>query len=138
MKKKLFVVLLLFLTLFIVSGCNSKKKAEEEEEIDALGLYSDSKKLVYQSSNTRYVFYYEGEQITGYHLYIEYETEELAKSSMEDYISPDDDSMDKIYTKDNYVVIEFNESQYSYLSVSSVKSTYSPMKEIKKKSKKKK
>ena len=74
------------------------------------------------------VFYYKGNKITGFSDYIGYYDNETAKNVVSQIEITD--NMKKVYSKDNYVVIEYSESEYKDLTVKGVKEEYSYLKEV--------
>lgn len=149
MKKRYLFIFIIF-TLFIFStGCSIKNKetdntnnsnttSKEEEKSDNstsdddLQMYSDNTKIVFENTNSKFVFYYSGEKITAYHVYVNYESEALAKVALDELKKDNTDNVDKVYTKGKYLVIEYAKSEYEDLTVSAVRIAYSAMKELKK------
>lgn len=144
MKKKLYLLLLIGL-IIVLAGCSaaSKKESQEDsikEEIEELEeteseneeieLYSDDTKIVFQSDQIRYVFYYKKNEITAYHVYIDYDTKETAAYALTLLGAEDDETIDKAYNKGRYVVIEYNEKEYMDMTVEELKEAYGSMKEV--------
>lgn len=143
--KKYFFSLLAIVLFLSITGCgnNSDNSFNEESKNDEtsstvtsdnstssdLKLYSDSTKIVFESENIRYVFYYSGEKITGYLTYINYETAELANYALQ--ILERNETIKKAYTQGKYLIVEYNESEYEDLTVTSLRAAYSMMKEVK-------
>lgn len=125
------------LIIFLVFGlCACKKTVIDEEDdnytysTNKLELYSDNEKIVYESNMEYLVFYYSGNKITGFSDYIAYYDNETAKNVVSQIEVTD--NMKKVYTKENYVVIEYSEKEYKDLTVNGVKEEYSYLKEVKK------
>ena len=134
-------VLVFIMALFIFVGCskntsntnnnvndNSDKTTEsnvvESKKID---LQSDDEKIVFQISNMKYVFYYIDNNITGFETYIDYNSNEIANKMIENINA---ENIDKLYVKDNYVVIKWNQSEYENMSLEDIKKSYSYMFEL--------
>ena len=141
MKKKLLVSITIFFSILLLVGCSKKEEdtiskqkniqkkdttINEQEEIE---LYSDKNKLVFENGKTKLVYYYKDDKITGYETYIDYDNKEnanIAKETMEL-----DDRIKKVYTKGKYLVVEYNESEYSSMTLKELKIINSLLKEIK-------
>lgn len=145
MKKKLFLTLLSFILIFSLTACGDKTEEEdntnEETEntstvgdLDDVELYSDDAKYVFELANTKYVFYYSGNTITGYETYVGYDTKEAASIAYAALRTQDLESVDKYYLKGKYIVFKWKESEYADLSVEDIKLSHSYMKELKKNS----
>ena len=151
MKKKVLVGLLAVIMCFAVVGCGKKDEETNNDNSTnnngtntqettsnngnddyVFSFYSDDTKLVYESETSRFVFFYSGEKITGYHLYVSYETPELAAYALKAINADNDDTIKKAYTKGKYLVVEYSESEYSDLTVDDVRIAYQSMTEIKK------
>ncbi len=152
MRKRLFFLGLISIVLCIVlTGCGVENKPatgeeqademeqkvynavtpttdEAKEVIQEMDLYSDNTKMVFISGQTRLVFYYSGEEITGYVTYIDYGNEATAENALT-LVDEEDESIEKAYTKGKYLVMEYDKSEYENLSVSDVKNAYSYLKE---------
>lgn len=146
MKKKVLLILIIFLMTFTLLGCGKESNKKEEkitrDEIEKLindsdtssdseiNLYSDDTKIVFENGNSKLVFYYSGNEITAYHSYIDYGDSVTAKYALK--VLENGDNIDKIYTKGKYLVIEYDKSQYETLTLDEVKLTYSYLEELKK------
>ncbi|MBR6034285.1 MAG: hypothetical protein IKP28_06145 [Clostridia bacterium] len=101
---------------------------EGKEAIQDLELYSDSTKIVFANGQTKMVFTYNGDEITGYMVYIDYENATTAAYALT-LIDGEDDSIEKAYVSGNYLVIEYAKSEYENLTVDDVRRAYSYLKE---------
>lgn len=139
MKKKLLII---FISLLLLVGCNKEKEGKininlgEEEKPSVtekdIELYSDNTKLVYVSEKAKLVYYYSGETITGYYIYIDYGDGETAQLALTAFNTNKSTDVKRAYTRGKYLVIEYNESEYKDLSVSKVKKDNSYLEEAKK------
>ena len=153
MKKIIVLSAILFVTVFMLTGCgNSKQNAKTsnnnsdidqvidnntssnssssntaEEKID---LYSDDTKIVFINGQSSLVFYYSGDEITAYHAYYDYATEANARVALN--VLEKDESIDKAYVKGRYLVVEFNKSEFEDLKLSEIRQVYSYLEEAKK------
>lgn len=151
MKKKLLLGLLIIMSLFLVTGCGKdegepvENNETNEVEKDATGssdtlndveLYSDDTKYVFQYQNITHIFYYDGDEITGHHTYINYNDHASAEAAYSMYnlaeLEDMDAEADRVYVSGKYLVFELNESEYENMTVSDVKTAYSYMTELKK------
>ena len=135
--KKILSFLLVVILLISFTGCiNSKKNNSSsntiEDKTNDLELYSDDTKYVFQNDNTIHVFYYEDDIITGYTSYVDYKSEELAKYAYDALEEDNVKDTKNYYVKGKYLVFEWNESEYSSLTVSNLHKTYQYMNELKK------
>ena len=106
-------------TNYSTSTINDKSLDLPEE------LYSDDTKLVFQDDDDTYmVFTYSGETITGYSVYVLFDSEALAKVALEEYNKDPDEDVKKVYVDGNKVIIEYDESVYKDLTTSAVKYIY--------------
>ena len=141
MKKNIILGLLLVYILFTATACNNNNNKNNDKPIEnnptetqqtnsetSNDLFSDDTKLVYQTGNTKYVFYYNGESITGQRTYAEYDSEETAQAAYE--FLKTQETNNKIYTIDNYLVVEFGPDEYANLTTNDIKSAYSYMTEV--------
>ena len=120
-----------------VSSVNSISENNSPEISEKVELYSDDTKIVYKQSKGSYlVFYYDGNKIIGYELYLDYEDEETASVAYE--VLKQDHSaynnVKNINQKGQYVVIEYNENEYAAYSLDDVKRTYSTLEQVQKNS----
>ncbi len=146
MKKRIFVLFIAIVCLFIVVGCGKDNNPEtnnnddnnsevdnnttNNQADDDFKLYTDNNKLVYENSNTKYIFYFSGEEITAYHTYVDYGDAVTANYAYQVFKNDGVDTADKFYVKGKYVVFEWNKSEYEDLTASQVKLAYSYMKQI--------
>ena len=137
MKKKIIIIGMLILACFL-TGCEGNEKNNKtgqetnnstEEE---LKLYSDDTKYVFELANTKYVFYYKGDEITAYHTYVDYESKETASTIFNTLKMEEYPEAKKFYVKGKYIVFEWNESEYKDYKASELQTVYSYMKEVKK------
>ena len=143
MKKKFIIGLLLVCVLFTATACKKRNNANNNENETPIennpvevqpqsnntsnDLYSDDSKLVFQQGNTKYVFYYSGESITGYKTYTEYEDPDTAQGAYEFLKSQGNNN---ISVSNNYLVMEFGPEEYANLTTNDIKSAYSYMTEV--------
>ncbi len=142
MKKTLIIIAIAVL----LTGCGDNKSVSSVNNIsennspeisEKVELYSDDTKIVYKQSKGSYlVFYYDGNKIIGYELYLDYEDEETASVAYE--VLKQDHSaynnVKNINQKGQYVVIEYNENEYAAYSLDDVKRTYSTLEQVQKNS----
>ena len=142
MKKALIIIAL---SLFLI-GCENNNGIQNSsnntvdnpvEKSEKVDLYSDESKLVYKQSKGSYlVFYYDGNKITGYETYLDYEDEETASVAYE--VLKEDHSaynnVKNIKQNGQYVVIEYNEIEYAAYSLDDIKRINSALEEVKKNS----
>ena len=123
----------------VVSNTNENQVVENNsnQETDKIELYSDDHKIVFKQVTGSYlVFYYEGNQITGYETYLDYEDSTTASVAV-DIIKNDHENYQNVKSvsqKGQYVVVEYNENEYSAYSLDDVKSTYSLLEQVQKNS----
>lgn len=149
MKRIVLFVCILF-SVFLVTGCgkdevvnnnnsNNIENNSSGETYENIELYSDETKIVFRYETTTYVFYYSGEEITGYHTYIDYGDAATAGSAYQVFNTEKKngqmETVDKVYTKGKYVVFEFNKSEYEGMEVKDLRTAYSYMEEVKKENK---
>ena len=150
--KKLLLTLFAVSLTFALTACGNKDTEEEknpnkenntsevetndnnessanEPSGETIQLYSDDTKMVFKRDKTQLVFYYSGDEITAYHAYADYETAAAANFALS--LIEKDDTIDKVYTKGRYLVIEYAKSEYENLKTSEVRALYSYMEQIK-------
>ena len=141
MKKKVFLLLVILLCVVCLTGCGKSKEetVDEKAPIETKGsestepdieLYSDDSKIVFESGNSKLVYYYSGDTITGYTAYVDYNDSATAKYAYN--LVEKDESIAKYYTKGKYLVVEYAKSEYENLTTSEVRALYSYLDEIKK------
>ena len=142
MKKKTYLLLLIGILSIIVTGCTKEEeKVKDISNIPESGnfeyiptnndkLYSDKNKIVFANGKAKLVYYYSGETITGYESYIDYEDPVAAKYAESTFEK--DDSIKEVYTKDQYLVVVYNDSEYKDVTLSELKVIYSMLEEVKK------
>lgn len=132
--KKIWKVLFTIIACFILAGCGEAKPEDEpinNSETDNIKLYSDDKKIVYDYSGVyKLVFYYEENEITGYELYYEYETVDLAKYAKDALETQYNNSVESVLQKGRYIIVTYSEDTYKDLTVDMVKTSYSHLKEV--------
>lgn len=142
MKNKILLSLLVIVMLFITTGCgnNTKEEINNKEEIientntlseEEIKLYSDDTKMVFELENVKHVFYYQGDIITAYHTYVDYNDLESAKYAYQYLKKEDLENVDKYYLKGRYIIFEMKDSEYEDILVSDLRNLYSYMKELK-------
>ena len=128
------IVLIGLLSLFCLTGCKKEKtevpkEKEQQQEIEQgkLKLESDSTKYVVAISDTsKYVFYYEGDTVTDFEIYIDEKTNENANKELDSYkeIYETEEHVEKIMVRDIYIVInydnEYIESEYGTTSLNEI------------------
>jgi hypothetical protein len=91
---------------------------------------------VFQQQNLINVFYYEGDEITGHHVYIDYNDHSSAQAAYSIYnlseLEQDDALADRVYVKGQYLVMEYNESEYENLTLNDIRNAYAYGTELKK------
>ena len=143
MKKKLLTGLFAIIMCFALVGCgkeeqknqpenNNEQPKQEENNKDSVDLYSDDTRIVFSTDQGLIIFYYEGNKITGYHVYFDYEDNETATYALSTLEK--DEEVEKMYVRDKYLVFEYKESAYEYLTLEDVKKSYSYLEEVKKNS----
>ena len=146
--KKLITI---FALCLLLTGCGDKENTEEAEkvvnnttsntteevkkDVEKIELYSDDTKIVFKQVNGSYlVFYYEGDSITGYETYLDYE--DTTTASVAYTVLKADHSayenVEEILQKGQYVIIKFNNDAYSGYTLEEVKLTYSALEQIQK------
>lgn len=134
MKKVYFIIAIIFMIIMLV-GCEKKTTNDTSNtSVDEVNLFSDSTKLVFESNNTKHVFYYKDDTVTAYHTYTDYNDSKTAKSVYDAVNLEKYSSIKKYYTKGKYLVVEYEENEYSNLKVSKLREIYSNLKEVKKSS----
>ena len=106
---------------------------QDNENID-MKLYSDDTKIVFDTTAYKLVFYYSGNDITGYEMYYDFGSIEMAtygKKSIENNLGEDSDVLD-IKQNGQYIIVKFAESEYEDLTVEGVRAAYSTLQEVKK------
>ena len=98
---------------------------------DSLKLYSDDSKIVFDGDQGRLVFGYEGDKITSYKLYVEYENATLANIAVNVLKETSGSEVKDVKTEGRYVIVEYNESEFKDLTVESVKQAYANLQEVK-------
>ena len=143
--KKIILCSLLFLMMLFATGCGndtttgedetnnggSSSEVESKSDDDKIELYSDNTKMVFQNGTSSLVYYYEGDKITGYHAYIDYENAATANYVLS--MLDKNESIAKAYTKGRYVVIEYAESEYENTTTDEIRLLYSYLEEVQKK-----
>ncbi len=149
--KKVFIILTM---IFVLAGCGSDKVDNTNEVVndntsanvsenktsnnasDIVELYSDDTKIVFkQANNSSIVFYYEGNTITGYELYLNYEdptTASVAYTVLQKDHSAYE-NVESISQKGQYVIIKYNNDAYSGYTLEEVKMTYAALEQVTKK-----
>ena len=153
MKLKIALIGILSIVLCLVlTGCGTEpaEKSQEVEDIkiEALGdddledediedeeeaeyessvtkLYEDDSKIVYQDGEAIMEFTFNGEEITGYKVYTEFDTAEDAQLALDDYNEDPDEDISRAYVEGNKLYFEYDESVYGELTASEVKFMYS-------------
>ena len=103
---------------------NSSTSATTDKARDVSDLYKDNTLVFEDDDDTYMVFTYSGEKITGYSVYIVYESEEIAKLALNEYNLDPDEDVKRAYVDGNRVVIEYDESVYDDLTTTAVKFLY--------------
>ncbi len=150
MKRNILVIALAFVLLFSFAACSCGKNKsgsdtkgvtekgtidstddviaqQESLEDGEVKLVKDKDKLCYVSGAATIVYYYDGNKITGYEMYVDYGSEEAAKlavQGLEDGQNAGDIGIDSITQNGSYVIIKYAESEYDGLTVKDVKEQY--------------
>ena len=149
MKRNVLIIALAFALLFSFAACScSKNKSSdtkgvtEKATIDStddvisqqesledgeVKLVKDKDKLCYVSGAATIVYYYDGNDITGYEMYVNYgsdEAAEMAVQGLEESNEAGDIGIDSITQNGSYVIIKYAKSEYEGLTVKDVKEQY--------------
>lgn len=149
--KKYLLTLMAFALMFTLTACGNGESSKNNENnnnveekngegetnkasstTDDFEFYSDNTKLVFQSGNSKLIYYYTGDTVTAYHAYIDYENAATANYALTLLQKDKDETIDKMYTKGRYVVVEYNKSEYEDMSVNDIRTAYSYLTELKK------
>ena len=154
MKRYILFGLSFLLSLFLIVGCGNKvdnsnvtnnnldntsnnitdnndrtSSTSKDEEIE---LYSDDTKIVFANAGGRIVYYYEGDTITGYRVYLDYGDNATAKFALANLDWQEDETIKNAFAEGKYVVVEYSESEYENQTVTDVRALYSYLEEIQK------
>ena len=153
MKKKIFGLLVVLLMVLFVSGCGSDDKKKEDEtnnkveetnqveettdngsndDLADIELYSDDTKIVYKNEQGRAVYYYSGDKITAYHVYIDYGTAANARVALSIINNEENETIESAHVDGKYLVIVYDKSTYETLDVKTLRMVYSYLEELKK------
>ncbi len=158
MKRNLLIIALAFALLFSFAACSCGKNnsssdtkgvtekgtidstddvisQQESLEDGEVKLVKDKDKLCYVSDTATMVYYYEGNEITGYEMYVDYGSEEAAGyavQGLEESNEAGDESLgiESITQDGTYVIIKYDKSQYEGLTVKDVKEQYEDFKNL--------
>lgn len=108
----------------VIKNSTPTEPPPEEGENAKIELYSDDTKMVFKNGNSQLVYYYSGDTITAYHAYIDYEIATTAKYVATSVIEKDA-TIDKVYAKGRYVVVEYAKSTYEDTTATEVRKLYS-------------
>ena len=148
MKRKIFAIVFIVLCLVSFTACkkdnnegnggnnnngggdntNTNTNTNTNKEVKEDDLYSGTNKIVYESGSSKLVYYYSGEKITGYEVYIDYGDEVTSKYAL-DVLDKTDNTIKNAYTSGKYLVVVYNESEYKDLKLSELKEMNSFLKE---------
>lgn len=134
---KKILIMMLVCSMFFITGCGTDKNIPDEENNQQqsnsnIELYSDNTKIVYDTGAYKLVYYYSGNDITGYEMYYDFGSVELAtisKASIEEDL---DSSVATVVQNGKYLIVKFHESEYEGLTVEGVRATYAAFEESKK------
>lgn len=144
MKKKILFGLLAVIMCVCLVGCgNNNSSDQEHKEIinnaeenkknddgQRFTITSDDTKYVVTNGTSSQVFYHEGETITGYALYIDYDDAETAKRMYDVYKSSyeNQDTVKKLSVDRNYLIVEYVDDyikeQFGNQTLSNIKAVY--------------
>lgn len=144
MKKKVLIVFLTVIMCVCLAGCgkNNSNNQEQKEIInnaqenknnddgERFTITSDDTKYVVTNGTSSQVFYHEGEQITGYALYIDCDDAETAKRMYDVRKSSyeSQDAVKKVSVNKNYLIIEYVDDyikdQFGDKNLSDIKEAY--------------
>jgi len=113
-------------------GDLKEEEGEEEEVTDPYAgtlteVYSDDSTLIYKDEDAYMVFKHNGDEITGYSVYAEFDSEEEAKEALDEYNEDPDEDVINAYVDGNKVYLEYDKSVYEDLTLSTVKLMYTLM-----------
>ena len=138
--KKIFLILLSFLMLISLNGCNSDNNEKDnvsdkqETKDDTIELFSDDTKIVFNFYDTyKLVFYHENNKITKGEMVYELDSVEAATASalvLEK--NKETSNVDKVTQNGKYIFCTLNPKEYEGLTLEDIKQTYSTLEEIKK------
>ena len=100
--------------------------------VDVGSLRSDDSKLVYQDPTglSTFVFYYEGDKITREIVYFDYEDTSVAQTAATAMKASESEAVKSVSVDGTQVVVEYDASKFTDLTVSDVKRTYKDLKEL--------
>ena len=152
MKKKLLLVVIALLFVGVLTGCKkdkpkddvvtptedqTQKQAEEAIEKDQkrkletnynnyedFNVSQDDNKIEFQEGNSKIIYYYQGDKITGYESYITFDSKEVAEVAVKAFNDGSNPNIEKAYVDDKSVVIVYNEKAYQSKSLEDIKNEY--------------
>jgi ABC-type Fe3+-hydroxamate transport system substrate-binding protein len=132
MKNKVIKLLVIVFVLFSLCSCKKEEVVNETNttnETDTLKLTTDETKKVYLDNSTYHVYYFNGNNITGYEQYVKYDYGVTASYIYGDIVEEykKDSDVDEISPVGNYIKIKYKESKYGSWTLDSIKedvSTY--------------
>ena len=149
MKKKLLLVFMIALAIFMTTGCDKKKNEKKKEEspiptidpvdepdpnapnvsVEEKDAHSDDNKIVFKDKDTIFVFYFEGNKVIAFHQIIDMETAEMAQDLAKGL--KDSQNIRSITTEGQYVLIENKSGTYKNMMTSDVRLVYQDLEEVK-------
>lgn len=131
MKRKNFI-LIIFLSLLCITGCQKQPEDPPQKEIkEELIIESDDTKYVVSiSDSSKYIFYYEGDTVTDFEIYIDAKSNENAQKELASYeeIYETEENVEKVKVVDKYIVINYDnkylENEYDTTSLKEIKKFY--------------
>ena len=139
MKKKFFL-LIIIIPCLLISGCkdhNEGKIANTNNEVEesTIKIFSNDKRLVFYNTENYLVFDYQDDLITGYKVYMDYETIDSAKNTLDiikvNYSS--DESVKSVDREGQYIVITYTDEyvKNTYTTKEELYKSLSDLKEVK-------
>ena len=84
----------------------------------------DDNKIEFQEENSKIIYYYQGDKITGYESYITFDSKEVAEVAVKAFNDGSNPNIEKAYVDDKSVVIVYNEKAYQSKSLEDIKNEY--------------
>ncbi len=143
MKKKITILFVFaFLSAFVLTGCGKDDKKEnlnnnntnnsgDTTHVSGSTVHSDNNKIVFKNEQTKMVFYYEGNKITAYHVYVDYGDEATANMAIKVLKENKDENIDSMAVEGQYIVLKYKQKEYENYTVDGVRQMYSYLEEIK-------
>lgn len=91
----------------------------------------DDTKIVFQNGNSKVVYYYEGNNITGYETYTNFATSDVANFALQGMNANTNANIEKAYVSDTALVVVYKKSAYENRTLEDVKKEYEHIEEVK-------